>query len=567
MTTSGAIAPVTPAAPEARSARSTDDQDRHRRGDRFPTRPTVWAVRASGVLLLGTIALYVPWMLSSLDRRHTWLGVIFAGASLFVVLCNVTSVVHTWWQRVPTPRWVRVGAEPHVAVIIPTYGEPVPMVVRTVRSVLDQDWPADRLTVVVSDDGHDPVLREALADLPVRYHEPPERGAPERQGDAKAGNLNAALALLDEVAPHVRYVETRDADDEVGNESFLRLTLGHLEVDPRLAYVQTVKDATVSGGDPFNNRHPMFYGGQMLARNAANAVFPCGSGLVWRRTALEDIGRFPTWNLVEDLQSGVEALRRGWRGIYLPIVGAVAQHAPEDLPNVYKQRGTWAIDTVRLMLWGDLRGLNGRQRWFFTSLMLHYLEAFAVLVFLPVLALTLLGVPPLVASGTEYLLFALPYAIACELFLYCCNLPFNDRRRRQRAPWRAYWRFRVMATGMAPVYVRASLQAVLGGPHRKPVYRVTRKHHEIAWHWRHAVPQLLLVAVVPLAAVISATRGTLPDAGTLVASGYWGALYGALMASFVARSWHGLPHPLRAVAGRAAWQPREVSAPTSGHGR
>ncbi len=58
--------------------------------------------------------------------------------------------------------------------------------------------------------------------------------------------------------------------------------------------------------------------------------------------------------------------------MYLPIVGAVGQHAPEDLPNVYKQRGTWALDTVRLMLWGDLRGLTLRQR-------AHFAEMLAVL--------------------------------------------------------------------------------------------------------------------------------------------------------------------------------------------
>ena len=69
-----------------------------------------------------------------------------------------------------------------------------------------------------------------------------------------------------------------------------------------------------------------------------------------------------------DLQSGVEALRRGWRGLYLPIVGAVGQVAPEDVPNVYKQRGTWAVDTVRLMFWGDQRGMTLRQRAHFVSM-------------------------------------------------------------------------------------------------------------------------------------------------------------------------------------------------------
>ena len=31
--------------------------------------------------------------------------------------------------------------------------------------------------------------------------------------------------------------------------------------------------------------------------------------------ALAELGGFPVWNLVEDLQSGLEALRRGWRGL------------------------------------------------------------------------------------------------------------------------------------------------------------------------------------------------------------------------------------------------------------
>jgi cellulose synthase (UDP-forming) len=283
------------------------------------------------------------------------------------------------------------GAEPHVGVIIPTCGEAVPMILRTVVSVLEQDWPADRLTVVVSDDGRDPVLAEALAGLPVRYHVPPPRDAPGRDGAAKAGNLNSALAVLDREHPDLAFVETRDADDEVGSNGFLRQTVGQLLADRRLAFVQTIKEAQVSAGDPFNNRESMFYRGQMLARNAANAVFPCGSGLVWRRAALRDIGEFPTWNLVEDVQSGVEALRRGWRGLYLPIVGAVGQHSPEDVPNVYKQRGTWAIDTVRLIVWGDLRGLNRRQRLHFAEMLFFYLNAFTTVVYIPSVVCSLLG--------------------------------------------------------------------------------------------------------------------------------------------------------------------------------
>ncbi|MEZ4532022.1 MAG: hypothetical protein R2855_13520 [Thermomicrobiales bacterium] len=37
-------------------------------------------------------------------------------------------------------------------VLVPTLGEPLSMVLRTVESIFAQDWPANRLVVIVSDD-------------------------------------------------------------------------------------------------------------------------------------------------------------------------------------------------------------------------------------------------------------------------------------------------------------------------------------------------------------------------------------------------------------------------------
>jgi cellulose synthase (UDP-forming) len=517
-------------------------------GDDYPPLRDKWRVRAAGLLLLATTLLYAPWMLTSLNGSAPWLAWPFAAANVFSLAYGLLSVVNAWTRQVPERRPLAAGAEPQVAVIIPTCGEAVPMVLRTVVSVLGQDWPAQRLTVVVSDDGHDPELQAALAPLPVVYHSPPPRDAPGRDGAAKAGNLNSALAMIDARFPDIGYIETRDADDELGSDGFLRQVLGQLEADARLAFVQTIKEAQVSAGDPFNNRESMFYRGQMLARNAANAVFPCGSGVVWRRAALRDIGEFPTWNLVEDLQSGVEALRRGWRGMYLPIVGAVGQHSPEDVPNVYKQRGTWAIDTVRLMIWGDLRGLRLRQRAQFAEMLAFYLNAFTVLVYLPSVLCSLLGFTPIDATGTAYIGHLVPLVLATELWLLVVNHPFYDRRQRQRRPIRALWRVRIMWTGMAPIYMKATIQALAGGPNRKPIYKVTRKEDDVRWHWRHTLPQTSLVLLVVFVLVYAAGNGTLPSASLLAGAVYWGGLNIVLLSGFVTRGWHGLGRARRAVA-------------------
>jgi cellulose synthase (UDP-forming) len=552
---SGAVEPA-PSAPIAVAARAF--------GDRFPPLANHGRVRLAGLLMLATLLLYLPWMLTSLNDRAVWIAWPFAAANLFSVCYAALAVCNAWSRRVPVRRPVARGLEPHVGVIIPTCGESVPMILRTIISVLEQDWPVDRMTVVISDDGHDPQLAAAVATMPVIYHCPPARFAPGRDGAAKAGNLNSALAMLDLRHSDLAYVETRDADDEVGSTAFLRETVGQLVADERVAFVQTIKEAQVSAGDPFNNRESMFYRGQMLARNACNAVFPCGSGLVWRRSALREIGEFPTWNLVEDVQSGVEALRRGWRGLYLPIVGAVGQHSPEDVPNVYKQRGTWAIDTVRLIVWKRLKGLGLRQRLQFTEMLFFYLNAFTSLVYIPSLASAMLGWAPLSATGAGYAEHMLPLAVATEIWLLVLNRPFYDRRRRQRRPMRALWRQRIMVAGLAPIYMKASLQAILSGPNRKPIYKVTRKEDDLRWHWRHTLPQTALVLLAPFVGIYAVTHGTLPGVGPLAAIFYWGGLNIVLLTGFVTRGWHGVLRARRTVRrGEAAARAHSMANPAT----
>src|SRR5262249_8263307 len=143
---------------------------------------------------------------------------------------------------------------------------------------------------VIGDDGHKPAVKSMVDTLQrtypsarIIYHLPPAKDSPDRMGKAKDGNLNSMLKFIEEHYPELQYIETRDADDLVGDPNFLRYTVGHLVSNPKASYVQTIKEALVSPGDPFGNLQPVFYRGIMLSKHAANAVFPCGSGLVWRK--------------------------------------------------------------------------------------------------------------------------------------------------------------------------------------------------------------------------------------------------------------------------------------------
>jgi cellulose synthase (UDP-forming) len=514
-------------------------------------------IRLAGLFLVAMVAWYAPWLIRSVNRDALWLSIPFLAANLLLIVSLLLSVVNNWQRSRPVERTVPAGHEPEVAVIVPTAGEAAELVERTVRSVLAQNWPRERLWIIVSDDAHAEAMasmveRVRAADPRTRisYHRPPPRGSAQRRGEAKAGNLNSAMDLVRASAANVRFVETRDADDEVGDPDFLRQCVGQFGTSARLAFVQTIKDCRVSPGDPFDNRQPHFFQGSMYGRHAANAVFPCGSGLVWRRQALDDIGGFPAWNLVEDLESGVLALKRGWRGCYLPIVGAIAQSAPEDLPNVYKQRGTWALDTMRLLSWRSLRGLSLRQRLQFWEIGAFYLQSLALVAFIaaPVIGFLFLTYP-LTAGVHAYSLHFWPFAAAIELALAALNTGH---------PYESLWRARQMWTGLMPVFLKACVMAVISGPNRKPHYRVTRKDTRPAWYWRLVLPQSAMLILLAGSLAYGAVTADLNrfDAG----SAYWTVLSAALLAGFVRKSWHGVSRRERATVGSRALALRSSSS-------
>jgi hypothetical protein len=181
-------------------------------------------------------------------------------------------------------------------------------------------------------------------------------------------------------------------------------------------------------------------------------------------------------------------------------------------------------------------------------MLLDYFHAFAILLYLPCLVMSLLGWTPFQASGTDYLLHIGPVVLATECWLLTVNRPYNDRRRRQRRPYLILWRARIMWTGMAPIYAKASLQAIVSGPNRKPVYKVTRKENDYRWHWQQSMPQTLAIVVVAIVAVYAVVNRTLPSLALFSATLYWGALNVALLVGFVSRSWHGLQWATRLTA-------------------
>lgn len=467
--------------------------------------PNRWT-RLTGILALIAYTIYLSYVLVNLNTQAPLLAGLYAAFNVAACFVFFLAVINTWTAKVPTPAVLKLSdSMPRVAVIIPTWAEPVWMVKNTLVSVLTQNYPVNRLLVIVSDDAHNPEIhsmidqmRSSYPEAKLIYHQPPQKNDPTRKGESKAGNLNSALEIAMS-AQDVEFIETRDADDLVANPDFLLHTLGQLLRNPKLAYVQTTKTVTHSKGDPYSNQEEFFYRSVMLYKNGANSVFPCGSGLVWRKAALTSIGGFPSWNLVEDYQSGAEALRKGWQSLYIPLVGAHGQSAPEDIPNVYKQRGTWAMDAIRFLLFAPKSGLSLRQRMQFSDAALMYIFSAITYLYAFVLSLFLvLGIDPVIADPIEINIYHITWLASISLFIISQASTGSINKRRLLKSLRFMF-------SMGPVYLWALIKAVAYGPNNKPRYVVTRKNHLHGLYILHVLPQLVVISCLLIGAYMAIT--------------------------------------------------------------
>jgi cellulose synthase (UDP-forming) len=522
-----------------------------------PKRMNNLKLRITGSLFVITSLFCIPWMFGALNTHALWLSLPFFFATLYITVFGFISIYNNWNRSVPKLFKLPDGVEPVVGILIPTYGEPVEMVQKTIESVLHQNWPHQAMLIIVGDDGHNPKMQYMVEGLQryyplarVIYHLPPSKNSPERMGKAKDGNLNSMLKLVSAQYPDIRYIETRDADDLVGDTNFLRYSIGHLVSNPKAAYVQTIKEAMVSPGDPFGNMQPAFYRGMMLSKHATNSVFPCGSGLVWSKRPLDEIGGFPTWNLVEDLYSGYVAMQHGFKGSYLPIVGAMGQIAPEDIPNVYKQLGTWALDTIRMFVWQNpwrVKGLTFQQRMHFTEMGLCYLSSFAQLIFFLTPPICLFsGTYPLRSHDfVNFLIILFMYSFIIDVFLFFLG---HDVTLKDN------WRAKQLFIGMMFVYIKASLLAVVYGPHKKPVYKVTRKVQIVGLYVKEVFFQIILFLLLFSSIIYNFETHQANIREMDFGSIAWVVIYMAILSGIISKSWYGVK--LSQLAKRRKSKPR-----------
>jgi cellulose synthase (UDP-forming) len=440
----------------------------------------VWLQRIVGLAMVFAAESYVIHSLEVTVQAVSLIAVIHligvTGVSLVMVLGYINQILPKS-NKVAPPLPADL---PHVAIIIPTCGEPANIVESTIAAIKQLDYPADHLYVVVSDDGRTEALRQIARRYVVDYLEGPRQ-------DAKAGNLNSALAHVERTYPQATLVVTQDAD-EILTPTFLKKTVGYF-TDDKMAFVQTPKEASVPPNDPFGNRDRVFYDTLQPGRNGSNAAFSCGSGVIWRISAVKAIGGFATWNLVEDLTTSYQLHIVGFKSEYHNEILSIGL-APDDIPGLLKQRGTWAVDTWRLLLFKNpLRqhSLSIRQRLQYLELGFFYVTAAfftPLLIITPVLSLATGNFLPIEGAA----LFPwMGLVLAYYLVLARGYITHLVRM------WQ-YW------IGHAPTYARAFWIAAHSRS-KKPAYQVTRKTRQSGFYGYLLWPQFLFLFISGLVIV------------------------------------------------------------------
>ena len=450
--------------------------------------PSVRVARRRSLLMaclcLPLAAWYLLWLLQGRRVGDPVLFGLLVAAEAF----NLIQAIGFWWtcsrQRLRGGR-AFAAAPAEVDVLIPVYDEPAEIVEPTVAAACALRG-AD-VTVWLLDDG----ARPEMAKLAGRYGSrvPP----PAQAGGAKAGNLNHALERTS--GPFVVVLDC----DHVPHIDFLERTLGHLE-EPEVAFVQTPQYYANAAGNPICTaaaaQQNLFFGPISRGKDGLGAMMCCGTNVVFRRAALDQVGGFPETSLTEDFLLSVRLQERGWKTVYVSEVVASGL-GPEDMASYVSQQQRWArgcLSAIPAVLRARLPWRTRAQYLLSAS---YFLSGWTLLLYmaLPVLRL-LFGLQPLASvDANQFLIHFAPY--------YCGALAAVALAGSGTYTFGAF----ALSASNFWIHVQATIGALL---RRAVRFVVTPKHGERKRQPRAIAPTLIAVGMLVGASAYGISRGHSP---------------------------------------------------------
>jgi cellulose synthase/poly-beta-1,6-N-acetylglucosamine synthase-like glycosyltransferase len=303
-----------------------------------------------------------------------------------------------------------------VDVFIPTYNEPVELLRETVLCAVNMRYPH---STYILDDGHRNEVRDLAREFKCGYISRTDRT------HAKAGNLNNALHQTSG-----EFIVTLDAD-HIASPELIEDTIGFF-ADEDVAAVQGTQD--FYNLDSFQHRvnwttragwqqQELFFSVIQPGKDRYNATFYCGSPGVLRRSALEEIGGFPTESITEDMHTSLKLQKKGYRVLYnnRTMARGLAPQTFTGFATQWQRWGTGAMQVMRAERPLLRKGLTISQKLcYFASLYFYWMSYQKLFYVLTPIVSLFFGVFVLMSDPLSYASYFLPYFVlnlACAILL------------------------------------------------------------------------------------------------------------------------------------------------------
>lgn len=502
----------------------------------FVARPGVEARRAATLALAVAVAVssvdYLAWRASVINWWNWWVSLPLFVAELFGALHTLGLQYTAWPRDAPALADDEDPTRRPIFIFVPTVDEGPEVLGPTLRGTLAARarylaaHPHGRVTIVVCNDGYVAGAAgweqtEALAaELGVICI---TRRA---GGGAKAGNIEHARQTVGATGDALLAIF--DADQIAAPEFLLRM-VGPMS-DARVGWVQ-------SGQYYYNLENPvarwandqqaLFYKVLCPGKSAQNAAFICGTNVLLRAAALDEIGGLPQDSVTEDFAASIEMQPR-WRSVF--IEGELAHGiGPLSLASYMKQQGRWARGTLGVLRshWRQIflpsqGGLSLAQRVQYALACTHYLSGLRDLVYLlaPLVFLAWGAAAVRGAFLSTFLWHFLPYWLIAQIAFW------------QLAWGKTSMRGIVLGFGSFPVLID-SLAAVISG--RRVSFTVTAKRREAGGALRLLRPYLLAATAGAAAIGVALLGGR--GAGPALVSVAWVLYTLAMLGAMIWLGW------------------------------
>jgi cellulose synthase (UDP-forming) len=305
-------------------------------------------------------------------RQHRW----FIWLRTFATLSAVTSLVLfsnttvlLWWFWVPftvfigymvlthycTSRRRRFSKVDHLSIVelwspdhypavdvfLPCAGEELAVLNNTYSHVARLDYPG-AVTVHVLDDGDREEVRKLAQAYDFIYHVRPNRGHMKKAGNLKYGFENSDGDLI----------VIFDADF-CPRPDFIRELTPYFDDDPVVGIVQSPQYFDAHHMMPWLQRcagtvQESFYRWAQVSRDRLGAPICVGTCAIYRRKALLESGGFAQIGHSEDVHTGVNMMKAGYKTLYVPVVLAKGL-CPDKLASFISQQYRWCAGSMSLL--------------------------------------------------------------------------------------------------------------------------------------------------------------------------------------------------------------------------